>query len=214
MQKRAARTRRTVLEAAADEFAERGYEGASLQGVAWRAATSIGALTFHFRNKTALAEEVRTAGSARFTVCLEELPPCADPLRELRTLVGALVRLAHEDPFVRAARRLEADAPEDAPPLTEIWLPVLRTQLDRAHSARRLRPGVAPEDAAAMLSHLAEGAMAAHGAARGAARHTAWEAAWDSVWDVVLHGLAADGPERGLEGIASPDLAGTCPSPG
>lgn len=211
MQKRAARTRRTVLEAAADEFAERGYEGASLQGVAWRAATSIGALTFHFRNKTALAEEVRTAGSDRFALCLEELPSSADPLRELRTLVGALVRLAHEDPFVRAARRLEADAPDDAPPLAEIWLPVLRTQLDRAHGARRLRPGVAPEGALAMLSHLAEGAMAAHGAARGAARHAAWEAAWDSVWDVVLHGLAAEGPERESEGATSSDLAGARP---
>ncbi|MFI1186417.1 TetR family transcriptional regulator [Streptomyces californicus] len=214
MQKRAARTRRTVLEAAADEFAERGYEGASLQGVAWRAATSIGALTFHFRNKTALAEEVRTAGSARFALCLEELPPAGEPLRELRTLVCALVRLAHEDPFVRAARRLEADAPEDAPPLSEIWLPVLRARLDRAHRARRLRPGVAPEDAAAMLSHLAEGAMAAHDAARGAARHTAWEAAWDSVWDVVLHGLAADGPEGGTAGAATPDLAGARPGSG
>ncbi|XXZ49998.1 helix-turn-helix domain-containing protein [Streptomyces cavourensis] len=75
MQERAARTRQTVLEAAADEFAERGYEGASLQRVAWRAATSIGALTFHFRNKTALADEVRTTGRVRFDRCLAELAP-------------------------------------------------------------------------------------------------------------------------------------------
>ncbi|WP_430479034.1 TetR family transcriptional regulator [Streptomyces sp. P11-1] len=193
MQERAARTRQTVLEAAADEFAERGYEGASLQRVAWRAATSIGALTFHFRNKTALADEVRTTGRARFGRCLAELAPAADPLRELRTLIATLARLAHEDRFVRAARRLEADPPEDVPPLAETWLPVLRDLLDRAHGAHRLRPGVAPEDAVAMLAHLAEGAMAAQGTPRDAA----WDAVWDSVWDVVLHGLAADRGEGG-----------------
>ncbi|MFD8408013.1 TetR family transcriptional regulator [Streptomyces anulatus] len=188
MQKRAARTRQAVLEAAADEFAERGYEGASLQRMGWRAETSIGALTFHFGTKTALAEEVRTAGRARFERCLAELAAAPDPLRELRTLIGALARLAHEDTFVRATRRLEAEGPGDVSPLAEVWLPVLRGLLDRAHDAQRLRPGVSPEDAVALLAHLAEGAMAAHGATR----DSAWDAVWDSVWNVVLHGLAAD----------------------
>ncbi|MEU3705350.1 TetR family transcriptional regulator [Streptomyces anulatus] len=188
MQERAARTRQAVLEAAADEFAERGYEGASLQRMVWRAATSIGALTFHFGNKTALAEEVSAAGHARFESCLEDLAAAPDPLRELRTLIGALARLAHEDTFVRATRRLEADRPGEVPPLSEVWLPVLRGLLDRAHGAQRLRPGVSPEDAVALLAHLAEGAMAAHGATR----DSAWDAVWDSVWNVVLHGLAAD----------------------
>ncbi|MGW6283670.1 TetR family transcriptional regulator [Streptomyces sp. NPDC055107] len=188
MQERAARTRQAVLEAAADEFAERGYEGASLQRMGWRAETSVGAVTFHFGNKTTLAEEVHTAGRARFERCLEDLAAAHDPLRELRTLIGALARLVHEDPFARAARRLEADHPEGVPPLTEVWLPVLRDLLDRAHDARRLRPGVSPEDAVALLAHLAEGAMAAHGATR----DSAWDSVWESVWNVVLHGLAAD----------------------
>ncbi|MFJ6811056.1 TetR family transcriptional regulator [Streptomyces anulatus] len=188
MQERAARTRQAVLEAAADEFAERGYEGASLQRMVWRAATSIGSLTFHFGTKTALAEEVGAAGHARFERCLADLAAGPDPLRELRTLIGALARLAHEDAFVRATRRLEADRPGDVPPLAEVWLPVLRGLLDRAHDAQRLRPGVSPEDAVALLAHLAEGAMAAHGATR----DSAWDAVWDPVWNVVLHGLAAD----------------------
>ncbi|MFE6767514.1 MULTISPECIES: TetR family transcriptional regulator [Streptomyces] len=188
MQERAARTRQAVLEAAADEIAERGYEGASLQRVVWRAATSMGALTFHFRTKTALAEEVRGVGRARFAHRMEELAAAADPLRELRTLIGAMARLAHQDRFVRAARRLEADRPVGVPPLAEVWLPVLRGLLDRAHGADRLRPGVSPEDAVALLAHLAEGAMAAHDATR----DPAWDSVWDSVWDVVLHGLAAD----------------------
>lgn len=188
MQERAARTRQAVLEAAAEEFAERGYEGASLQRMVWRAETSIGALTFHFRTKTALAEEVSAAGRARFERCLEGLAAAPDPLRELRTLIGALARLAHEDTFVRATRRLEADHPGGGSPLAEVWLPVLRGLLDRAHDGQRLRPGVSPQDAVALLAHLAEGAMAAHGATR----DSAWDSVWDSVWNVVLHGLAAD----------------------
>ncbi|MFE9701306.1 TetR family transcriptional regulator [Streptomyces sp. NPDC006270] len=197
MQERAARTRQAVLEAAADEFAERGYEGASLQQVVGRAATSIGALTFHFRTKTALAEEVRRTGRARFGRCLADLGATADPLRELRTLIGALARMAHEDPFVRAVRRLEADHPEGVPLLAETWLPALRGVLDRAHSAQRLRPGVSAEAALALLAHLVEGAMAAGGTVR--------DPVQDAVWDVVLHGLAVGpagraGPvERGAE---------------
>ncbi|MEU8890328.1 TetR/AcrR family transcriptional regulator [Streptomyces sp. NPDC048442] len=187
MQERAAKTRQAVLEAAAEEFAERGYEGASLQRVAWRAATSIGSLTFHFGPKTVLAEEVFTAGRARFG-CLEGLAAAADPLRGLCTLISCLARLAHEDTFVRAARRLEADRPKGAPPLAEAWLPVLRGLLDRACGADRLRAGVSPEDALTLLGHLAEGAMAADDATR--------ESVWDSVWDVVLYGLAADRPGR------------------
>ncbi|WP_327354417.1 TetR/AcrR family transcriptional regulator [Streptomyces sp. NBC_01304] len=184
MQERAARTRQALLEAAAAEFAERGYEGASFQGVVGRAKTSIGSLTFHFGTKTILAEEVRTAGRARFGRCLEGLAVAADPLRELRTLIGCLARLAREDPFVRAARRLEADCPGGEPPLAEAWLPVLRSLLDRAGGAHRLRPGVSPEDAVALLAQLAEGAMVALDATR--------DPVWDSVWDIVLHGLAAD----------------------
>ncbi|RPK93861.1 MULTISPECIES: TetR family transcriptional regulator [Streptomyces] len=195
MQERAARTRQAVLEAAADEFAERGYDGASLQRVVWRAATSIGALTFHFRTKTVLADEVRRVGRARFGRCVEDIA-AADPLRELRTLIGALARLAHEDPFVRAVRRLEADRPEGVAPLAEVWLPALRGLLARAHRAQRLRPGVSPEDAVALLAHLAEGAMAAHHETR----DPAWDSVWDSVWDVVLHGLAVD--PAGREGGA------------
>ncbi|MEW2313621.1 TetR family transcriptional regulator, partial [Streptomyces sp. NPDC006864] len=203
MQERAARTRQAVLEAAADEFAERGYEGASLQRVAGRAETSIGALTFHFRNKTALAEEVRLTGRARFGRCLAGLAPAADPLRELRALIDTLARLAHEDRFVRAVRRLEAGPPGSAPPLAETWLPVLRGLLDRAHGARWLRPGVAPEEAEAMLAHLAEGAMAAHGTPRGAA----WGAVWDSIWDVG-RARPAPGPGGGGADGRGPAPAG------
>ncbi|WP_367044733.1 TetR/AcrR family transcriptional regulator [Streptomyces sp. Je 1-332] len=187
MQKRAARTRQALLEAAAEEFAERGYEGVSLQGVVWRAKTSMGSLTFHFRTKTVLAEEVRRLGRARFGSCLEDLA-AADSLGELRGLIDSLARLAHDDPFVRAARRLDANRPEGEPPLAEAWLPGLRGLLDRACGAHRIRPGVSPEDAVDLLAYLAEGAMAA----LDTTRDPSWNPVGDPLWDIVLHGLAAD----------------------
>ncbi|MFD3514438.1 TetR family transcriptional regulator [Streptomyces sp. NPDC058657] len=183
MQERAARTRQAVLEAAAEEFAERGYQGASLQRMVWRAATSIGALTFHFGTKTALAHEVRTTGRAHLTHCLQDRAPTADPLRELRTLIGRLAHLAREDPFVRAARRLETDRHPSEPPLAQTWLPALRDLLDRAHSTHRLRPGVSREDATTLLTHLAEGAMSAHDTTREDAHHTPHEDAHHTTQD-------------------------------
>jgi AcrR family transcriptional regulator len=207
MQERAAKTRRVLSEAAADEFAERGYEGASLQRVVARADTSMGSLTFHFRTKTALADEVRALGRARLGERLDEELGVHDPLRELRVLIGALARAAHEDRFVRAAHRLDAGRPGGEPPLARVWLPVLRGLLRRACRAHRLRSGVSFEDAVALLTHLAEGAMAAHAASRDAAWHEAWDAVWDSVWEIVLHGLAT-GPPQG------PEAGWRAPAPG
>ncbi len=171
--------------------------------MACRAETSIGALTFHFRNKTALAEEVRLTGRARFGRSVAGLATAADPLAELRALVDTLARLAHEDRFVRAVRRLEADPPDGAHrrwprPGCPSSAPCSTGPTVPVGSARASRP----RRRRAMLAHLAEGAMAAHGTLPGAA----WGAARDAIWDVVLHGLAADRVEE--DGRQSPRADG------
>jgi AcrR family transcriptional regulator len=60
-QERAARTRRSLVLAAAEVFAEEGYAAASLGTVSGRAGVSTGALHFHFSNKRALADAVEAA---------------------------------------------------------------------------------------------------------------------------------------------------------
>ncbi|RPF24790.1 ScbR family autoregulator-binding transcription factor [Streptomyces sp. TLI_185] len=57
-QQRAVRTRRAVIEAAAQVFAERGYAAATIAEILDRASVTKGALYFHFNSKEALARGV------------------------------------------------------------------------------------------------------------------------------------------------------------
>ncbi|WP_321847081.1 TetR/AcrR family transcriptional regulator [Paraburkholderia bannensis] len=58
-QERAARTVEALLEAAAQDFAERGFEGATMTQIAQQAGVSIGAAYQYFRNKDELALALR-----------------------------------------------------------------------------------------------------------------------------------------------------------
>ena len=57
-QERAVRTRRAVIRAAAEVFAERGYAAATIAEILDRASVTKGALYFHFDSKEALARGV------------------------------------------------------------------------------------------------------------------------------------------------------------
>jgi len=59
-QERAERRVAQLLEAAAAEFAEVGYDAAAMKAIAKRAGTSIGAVYQYFPNKEALASALRT----------------------------------------------------------------------------------------------------------------------------------------------------------
>lgn len=59
-QERGERRVAELLEAAAAEFAEAGYDAATMKAVAMRAGASIGAVYQYFRNKEALASALRT----------------------------------------------------------------------------------------------------------------------------------------------------------
>ncbi len=54
------RTRRQVIDAAAHEFAERGFDGATLSGIARRAKVSKQLIHHHFGSKEQLFHQVRT----------------------------------------------------------------------------------------------------------------------------------------------------------
>ena len=58
LQERAIRTRRNILVAAADVFADVGYEAATISEILQRANVTKGALYFHFASKEVLADAV------------------------------------------------------------------------------------------------------------------------------------------------------------
>ncbi|MFD4522516.1 TetR family transcriptional regulator, partial [Streptomyces sp. NPDC058470] len=163
MQERAAQTQQALIQAAAAEFDRRGYEGASLARISKRACTSMGALTFHFPTKGALADAVRAAGHQTVApVARGVVSEARAPLVALADLTCTLVRILESDVVARAAVRLERDTSYGGPDaeLALEWTRALRILLERAADADELRPGVLPDTVAVMLAWLVEGSCA------------------------------------------------------
>ncbi|ALV31083.1 ScbR family autoregulator-binding transcription factor [Streptomyces sp. CdTB01] len=103
-QERAIRTRRAVVLAAAEVFAERGYTAATIAEILERAGVTKGALYFHFDSKEALARGVIEAQISGDHVVPREL--------KLQEWVDVGMTLAHqipEDVVLLAGIRLSAD---------------------------------------------------------------------------------------------------------
>ncbi|MEU7580009.1 ScbR family autoregulator-binding transcription factor [Streptomyces sp. NPDC041068] len=101
-QERAVRTRKAVLEAAAEVFAQRGYEGTTISEVLSLSGVTKGALYFHFPSKEALAK-----GVLQYAVT-----ETFDRSVKLQALVDMGLVLAYRLPreaLLRGAARLAAD---------------------------------------------------------------------------------------------------------
>lgn len=101
-QERAIRTRAAIIERAADAFAERGYEAASLNDIVRSTGLTKGAFYFHFSSKEALALAVFKAKQAQLA---ERLGAVAahepDALRGLTALLRARAELLQNEPSLR-----------------------------------------------------------------------------------------------------------------
>ncbi|MFF5984329.1 ScbR family autoregulator-binding transcription factor [Streptomyces olindensis] len=102
-QERAIRTRRTILEAAAAVFDERGYTSATIGEILDRAGVTKGALYFHFGSKEELAVGVFEEQLAI------TLPPQSSKLQELVDSGLVLARRLRSEPLVRASVGLALD---------------------------------------------------------------------------------------------------------
>jgi AcrR family transcriptional regulator len=76
---RRAATRRRLVEAAMDVFAERGYHGASVDDVARAAGFSIGALYSNFSGKDDLLQAIFDEHLAWLALVLDEAPATGEP---------------------------------------------------------------------------------------------------------------------------------------
>jgi AcrR family transcriptional regulator len=154
-QERAARTRETLVRAAAEVFAEEGFVTASIASISRRAGVSAGGLHFHFESKNALARAVedRAAEVVRqITVGGGGGPGRATDGNALQVLVDSthalMARLAG-DVVVRAGFGLCADAARDSSvDLRRQWRLWVEEVLRRADLDGLLAEGVSPGDAA------------------------------------------------------------------
>ncbi|TDD35506.1 TetR/AcrR family transcriptional regulator [Actinomadura sp. KC06] len=146
MQARADRTRRLILQAAAERFEARGYVGTHLSDIVRGRGISKGALYFHFPSKEALA-----------TAILEEqlglVPSLADELRDRRrSAIQVLVDLSlrttemlRDDVAIRAGTRLACEFDRigtPAPPLLPTWTDAVEDLLTEAREQGDLLPDV------------------------------------------------------------------------
>ncbi|MGW5851299.1 ScbR family autoregulator-binding transcription factor [Streptomyces sp. NPDC055254] len=159
-QERAARTRQLILEAGAEEFAERGYVAATCVGIAARAGVTRGAFYFHFPSKRDLASAVLDEWIAR--------PAAAGPLpfklEELKERALATARQLENDPIVSGSFRLcleqGLDTAERQRPYL-VWTGRYQHLLEEAGRQGALRPDVATGEAAELLVGAFAGARLA-----------------------------------------------------
>ncbi|WP_432032491.1 TetR family transcriptional regulator [Streptomyces antibioticus] len=145
MQVRAARTREAIIRGAAECIDAQGYRGAGLAAIRRSSAVSAGALVFHFRDKSGLAEAVVEAGSATARAVAEPAVREDDsPPRAVGTLLCALTVPLREDVVVRAGALPARERPDIAARRHDAWTPRLTALAAQADTRGELAPGGNP----------------------------------------------------------------------
>ncbi|MBU3866940.1 TetR/AcrR family transcriptional regulator [Streptomyces sp. 4503] len=152
MQERAEQTRRSLLEAAAFLFDERGYAGTSISDITSRSGHTSGAIYFHYTSKERLALAVVEEHFATWPPLIERYTALdAPPLEQLVRLSFAVARAFRDDLLVRAGARLWTErtlieAP--MPPPFVGWMDAVGQMMEKARAEGDLAPQVDPLAAA------------------------------------------------------------------
>jgi AcrR family transcriptional regulator len=199
-QQRAERTRLRILETAAAAFAERGYDGVSLNELIRGSGLTKGAFYFHFASRDELAlatfRHKQQQLVARISAAVDEQAP---PLDRLAALLRERARLLEQDPTLFVVVRLGIEltikhgAGSEYASFSELPLDIferivregqaqgeIRPELDPRRTAETLFAGILGIDQAALL--IPE--------RRDLPDRTDW------LLDVLLSGLTNHGKER------------------
>lgn len=171
VQERARRTRRAILVAAAEAFAEHGYLATTTSDIAARAGVTKGALAFHFPAKAgvaaAIVEECYEQWPAVVARALPRHERVVDVIGEVLARVAAQIR---EDPIVRATVRLQAErsliAESVRAPYVE-WIAAFTTLFGDAVERGEVRAGLDPAALARVTVGAFQGVQHVSGALAG-----------------------------------------------
>lgn len=173
--------RQAVLDAARRLFAERGFEGTSLQDIASSVGVSKQAVLHHFPSKAELREAVLAELLAHWgTVLPRLLFEATGGFRRFTTVFGALVRFFNDEPsWAKLVVREVLDRPE--PTRTRLrtvvrpWIEAIAESVRAGQSADILREDADPEAWVTEMLQIGLFAAAAHpvlsGALDGQGRH-------------------------------------------
>ncbi|WP_431245729.1 TetR family transcriptional regulator [Leifsonia xyli] len=126
-QERAERTRIAILDAAAAEFDQHGYEGARLERIVERTGATKGAVYFHFRSKLDIATALVAEKYANWPVIIGEVTASLRGLAAAEEVTRRVAAVFVRDVRVRAAMRLTQTvfppSPDESP--YDRWIVVI-----------------------------------------------------------------------------------------
>jgi AcrR family transcriptional regulator len=196
-QARAVATRNAIVEAAAAEFVEHGFAGASIADIAQRAGATKGAMYFHFKSKDLLAQAV-IEGQQTLIAALQETFTSSDlsALAILVSMVRELGELMRDDVVALAAMRLAVEVPEggdDRGPTYDAWAGSIATVISHAVAQGDLRETIDPD----MLSRFLVAAFTGiQTASFATTRLEDLRVRLREMWTVLLPGIVAPGREH------------------
>ncbi|WP_198303461.1 ScbR family autoregulator-binding transcription factor [Cellulomonas sp. PSBB021] len=201
-QARAVATRNAIVEAAAAEFIEHGFAGASIADIAQRAGATKGAMYFHFRSKDLLAQAVIDR-QRELNDELQDKFASSDlsALAILVSMVHALGDLMRDDVVALAAMRLAVEVPEggdDRGPTYDAWAAPTSAVISHAIAQGDVRDTIDPEVLSRFLVAAFTGVQTASFAS------TRLEDLMDrlhEMWTVLLPGIVAPGREHVIPDI-------------
>ncbi|MFD3485309.1 ScbR family autoregulator-binding transcription factor [Streptomyces sp. NPDC058665] len=151
MQGRAKETRRSLLEAAAQLFEERGYAGTSISDISALSGRTSGAIYFHYAGKEKLALAVMEELFDTWPALIRRHRAADVPaLEKLVALSFSVARAFRDDVVVRGGARLWAERKSvDAslPSPFESWIETVVSLLEEARREQELAPSVIPRKA-------------------------------------------------------------------
>src|SRR5829696_5646617 len=163
-QPRAERTRARILEAAAVAFAERGYDGVSMNDLVRDSGLTKGAFYFHFASKDDLALAAFRAKQVELVERLVEATASAATATErLRGLLVHRARLLRENPSLRVVARLGSELNMRSGPGSDyaafqgLALDLLRDLVEDGQRSGEFRPTIDPQHAASTIFALIVG---------------------------------------------------------
>lgn len=120
-------TRRTILAAVEELFAERGYAGVTISQVAGRAGVSVASVYLYFPGKAAMVAAMADALTASPELSVEQVEREANPVRQLQ--IGThIIRQLNERSWLVADILRSAQGKDET--LAEVWMEWQRRHLD------------------------------------------------------------------------------------
>ncbi|MGN6125321.1 MAG: ScbR family autoregulator-binding transcription factor [Humibacter sp.] len=154
-QARAVARRDEIVRAAAAEFDEMGYAGASLSNIGARLGRTKGAMSYHFSSKASLAQEIAAHPHEQWDAVVSNIRDAGYSGIDAVVMLSFIVsRRFRDDVLIRAGIRLQHDAGlhgVDLPVPFVGWMEIVRAQLADNESSVKLPAGIDIDSAAEVL---------------------------------------------------------------